>query len=165
MSCLQLVECLFRARWTRLDGLGGLVLTPTRELALQIFEELVKVGKRHEMSAGLLIGGKNVKDEQSRVHAMNILIATPGKYREGFALLTSVYTNLHGRMVVRLSSAVVCWHRQAGFCFSLLPLSVCTWHGPQLQWRGCIVSRACVLLLTHARLCCFCVRASIATHG
>lgn len=40
---LQLIEKLYRARWTKLDGLGALVLTPTRELALQIFEELVKV--------------------------------------------------------------------------------------------------------------------------
>jgi superfamily II DNA/RNA helicase len=37
------VERLYRSRWTKLDGLGALVLTPTRELALQIFEELVKV--------------------------------------------------------------------------------------------------------------------------
>lgn len=44
MYCLQLIEKLYRARWTKLDGLGALVLTPTRELALQIFEELVKVG-------------------------------------------------------------------------------------------------------------------------
>lgn len=34
---------------------------------LQIFDELRKVGKRHEFSAGLLIGGKDVKEEQSRV--------------------------------------------------------------------------------------------------
>lgn len=39
----QLVEKLYRQAWTRLDGLGALVLTPTRELAMQIFEELVKV--------------------------------------------------------------------------------------------------------------------------
>jgi ATP-dependent RNA helicase DDX10/DBP4 len=39
----QVVEKLFRARWTRLDGLGALILTPTRELALQIFQELRKV--------------------------------------------------------------------------------------------------------------------------
>ncbi len=47
----QLVEKLYRLSWTRLDGLGALVLTPTRELALQIFEELVKVrvvGARHK---------------------------------------------------------------------------------------------------------------------
>jgi len=42
---IQLVEKLYRLKWTRLDGLGALVLTPTRELAMQIFEELRKVGR------------------------------------------------------------------------------------------------------------------------
>eukprot|EP00882_Tetradesmus_deserticola_P029701 GHRQ01033292.1.p1 GENE.GHRQ01033292.1~~GHRQ01033292.1.p1 ORF type:complete len:414 (+),score=195.41 GHRQ01033292.1:115-1356(+) len=76
---IPVVEKLYRQSWTRLDGLGALVLTPTRELALQIFEELVKVGKRHDMSAGLLIGGKAVNEEATRVNAMNILVATPGR--------------------------------------------------------------------------------------
>lgn len=65
---VPLVEKLFRARWGRLDGLGGLVVSPTRELAMQIFDELQRVGRRHELSAGLLIGGKDVKEEQSRVN-------------------------------------------------------------------------------------------------
>ena len=43
-------------------------MTPTRELALQIFDELRKVGKRHSYSAGLLIGGKSVKEEQRFVN-------------------------------------------------------------------------------------------------
>jgi ATP-dependent RNA helicase DDX10/DBP4 len=30
------VELLYRRRWGKLDGLGGLVLTPTRELAMQV---------------------------------------------------------------------------------------------------------------------------------
>lgn len=46
---------------------------------MQIFEELRMVGKLHELSAGLLIGGKNVKEEQATVGSMNILIATPGR--------------------------------------------------------------------------------------
>jgi ATP-dependent RNA helicase DDX10/DBP4 len=33
----------------------------------------------HELSAGLLIGGKDVKEEQSTVSSMNILVATPGR--------------------------------------------------------------------------------------
>jgi hypothetical protein len=36
------------------------------------------VGRRHEFSAGLLIGGKKVAEEASRVAALNVLIATPG---------------------------------------------------------------------------------------
>ncbi|KIZ01004.1 hypothetical protein MNEG_6961 [Monoraphidium neglectum] len=74
-----LVELLFRRRWGKLDGLGALVLTPTRELAMQIFDELVKVGRRHEISAGLLIGGKKVSEEATRVASLNVLIATPGR--------------------------------------------------------------------------------------
>jgi predicted hotdog family 3-hydroxylacyl-ACP dehydratase len=38
----------------------------------------LQVGKRHDMSAGLLIGGKAVSEEATRVNAMNILVATPG---------------------------------------------------------------------------------------
>ena len=34
----------------------------------QIFDELRKIGRRHELSAGLLIGGKDVKEEKARVH-------------------------------------------------------------------------------------------------
>lgn len=33
----------------------------------------------HELSAGLLIGGKNVKFEQERIKGMNLLICTPGR--------------------------------------------------------------------------------------
>ena len=67
-NALQVVEKLFRLKWGRLDGLGALIISPTRELAMQIFHELRKVGARHDLSAGLLIGGKNVKEERERVN-------------------------------------------------------------------------------------------------
>jgi ATP-dependent RNA helicase DDX10/DBP4 len=59
---------LYRSCWDRLDGLGAIVLTPTRELAMQIFEVLRKIGRGHSLSAGLLIGGKNVKSERDVVN-------------------------------------------------------------------------------------------------
>ena len=64
----QVVEKLYRLKWGKLDGLGALVISPTRELAMQIFDELRKVGAKHDLSAGLLIGGKNVKEEQGRIN-------------------------------------------------------------------------------------------------
>lgn len=76
---IPVLEKLYRASWSKQDGLGALIISPTRELALQIFDELVKIGKRHSFSAGLLIGGKNVKDEASRIYGMNILVCTPGR--------------------------------------------------------------------------------------
>ncbi|CAG8487655.1 8423_t:CDS:10 [Paraglomus occultum] len=76
---IPILEILYRRLWSQLDGLGALVIAPTRELAVQIFEVLRKVGCQHSFSAGLIIGGKNVRIEQERIQRMNILICTPGR--------------------------------------------------------------------------------------
>lgn len=76
---IPVIERLYRSCWDRLDGLGAIVLTPTRELAMQIFEVLRKIGRGHSLSAGLLIGGKNVKSERDVVNGLNVLVATPGR--------------------------------------------------------------------------------------
>ena len=76
---VPILEHLAKEKWNKEDGLGALVISPTRELAMQIFKVLRKVGKYHQFSAGLLIGGKDLKQEQERVMHMNILICTPGR--------------------------------------------------------------------------------------
>lgn len=70
---------MYRAHWNASDGLGALIISPTRELAVQIFEVLRKIGKAHVFSAGLIIGGKDFKVEKERISRMNILVATPGR--------------------------------------------------------------------------------------
>lgn len=55
-------------------------MSPTRELAIQIFQVLRVVGKHHAFSVGLLIGGKkDFFDEQQQIGTTNIIIATPGR--------------------------------------------------------------------------------------
>lgn len=76
---VPVLENLYRKRWTEYDGLGALILSPTRELAIQIFDVLRKVGRNHTFSAGLVIGGKNLQEEKERLGRMNILVATPGR--------------------------------------------------------------------------------------
>ena len=76
---VPVVERLFREQWTGRDGLGAVVIAPTRELAMQIFEVLRQVGEEHDLAAGLLIGGKDFEEEAKRVREMNILICTPGR--------------------------------------------------------------------------------------
>ncbi|KAJ5423212.1 hypothetical protein N7491_008428 [Penicillium cf. griseofulvum] len=76
---VPILENLYRKKWTELDGLGALVLSPTRELAIQIFEVLRKIGRYHNFSAGLVIGGKSLREEQDRLGRMNILVCTPGR--------------------------------------------------------------------------------------
>ncbi|TBU45315.1 DEAD-domain-containing protein [Dichomitus squalens] len=76
---IPVLEVLYRRKWGPQDGLGALIITPTRELAAQIFEVLRSIGGYHSFSAGLIIGGKNLKDERERLSRMNILVATPGR--------------------------------------------------------------------------------------
>ena len=93
---IPVLEILYRRKWGPQDGLGALVISPTRELviplspclffanivpfqAVQIFEVLRSIGGFHSFSAGLVIGGKNLKDERERLSRMNILVATPGR--------------------------------------------------------------------------------------
>lgn len=67
---------------------------------------VLQVGKQHELSAGLLIGGKDVKEEKGALSQMNILVATPGENRDlagrctAWALLSQV----------RSGARLVGWH-------------------------------------------------------
>lgn len=76
---IPVIEKLYCLQWTRLDGLGALIITPTRELAYQIFETLRKIGIYHDFSAGLIIGGKDLHFEKKRMDQCNIVICTPGR--------------------------------------------------------------------------------------
>lgn len=76
------MEKLYRENWGPEDGVGSIIISPTRELADQIFDVLKSVGKHHNFSAGLLIGGRNQKlvdMEKECVNELNILICTPGR--------------------------------------------------------------------------------------
>lgn len=76
---IPVLENLYRQKWTELDGLGALIISPTRELAIQIFEVLRKIGRYHTFSAGLVIGGRDLQEERERLSRMNILVCTPGR--------------------------------------------------------------------------------------
>ncbi|PXF47583.1 ATP-dependent RNA helicase dbp4 [Gracilariopsis chorda] len=76
---IPLLEILWRKKWNTLDRLGALILCPTRELGIQIFEVLRSVARRHTISAGLVIGGKDFEAEREKVARMNVLVATPGR--------------------------------------------------------------------------------------
>ncbi|XP_011187049.1 probable ATP-dependent RNA helicase DDX10 [Zeugodacus cucurbitae] len=76
---IPVIEHLYMNKWSRTDGVCAIVISPTRELAYQIFETLKRIGRYHDFSAGLIIGGKNLKFERRRMDQCNILICTPGR--------------------------------------------------------------------------------------
>ena len=62
------------------DGPIGLILVPTRELAMQIYSEAKKFGKVYDLNVVCAYGGGN-KWEQSKTFeaGAEIAIATPGR--------------------------------------------------------------------------------------
>ncbi|ETN75085.1 DEAD/DEAH box helicase [Necator americanus] len=76
---IPVLECLWRSSWSTYGGLGALIISPTRELALQTFTVINNVGKHHDFSCALLIGGTDVEYERSRLGSINIIICTPGR--------------------------------------------------------------------------------------
>jgi ATP-dependent RNA helicase DDX10/DBP4 len=76
---VPVLENLYREQWSQPDGLGALIIAPTRELAIQIYQVLRKIGRYHNFSAGLVIGGDNLQEERERVGRMNLLVCTPGR--------------------------------------------------------------------------------------
>ena len=58
----------------------ALILAPTRELALQIFGSIEKLGRSHHLSATVIVGGS---DMQAQIRGLrqrpDILVATPGR--------------------------------------------------------------------------------------
>ena len=79
---LPVVELLHNAKFGSRNGTGAIVISPTRELAMQIYgvcKDLCTSGKHHQ-TYGLIIGGANRRTEAERlVKGVNIIIATPGR--------------------------------------------------------------------------------------
>lgn len=62
------------------NGGNGLVVLPTRELALQVDETLQKIGKSLGIRTAVFIGGASMKIQRDMIRAKpHILIATPGR--------------------------------------------------------------------------------------
>src|ERR1051326_3478322 len=58
----------------------GLVILPTRELALQVDENLNKVGRPLGLKTAILIGGENIGKQLRQLRAKpHVIIATPGR--------------------------------------------------------------------------------------
>ena len=61
-------------------GLRGLILAPTREIAMQTKAFLDLFGKNHDLSTALLIGGMKMKPQLDALKAKpDIIVATPGR--------------------------------------------------------------------------------------
>jgi ATP-dependent RNA helicase DDX49/DBP8 len=68
-------------KWAREpSGIFGLVLTPTRELALQIFEQFQAIGGSQSIKCVLVTGGADMRTQAIELSKRpHIVVATPGR--------------------------------------------------------------------------------------
>ncbi|KAI9223172.1 P-loop containing nucleoside triphosphate hydrolase protein [Blastocladiella britannica] len=77
---LPALELMVAASFKPRNGTGAIIITPTRELALQIFGVARDLLKYHQQTFGLVMGGANRKAEAEKLaKGVNLLIATPGR--------------------------------------------------------------------------------------
>lgn len=74
------IELLYNLKFKPRNGTGVIVVSPTRELALQIFGVARELMAHHTQTLGIVIGGANRRQEAEKlVKGVNLLIATPGR--------------------------------------------------------------------------------------
>jgi len=74
------VELLFRTNFSQNQGTGVIILTPTRELAMQLHDVVKDLFKFNKKSHAVIFGGNYRKKEAQKLEkGVNILIATPGR--------------------------------------------------------------------------------------
>lgn len=74
------VELIYKINFLPRNGVGCLIISPTRELSMQTFGVLKELMKYHNHTYGLVIGGANRKMEAEKLaKGINLLVATPGR--------------------------------------------------------------------------------------
>lgn len=74
------IELVVQLKFAPRNGTGVIIISPTRELAMQIFGVLKDLMKYHSQTYGLIMGGTNRKVEADKLATgINILVATPGR--------------------------------------------------------------------------------------
>ncbi|XP_026191828.1 ATP-dependent RNA helicase HAS1 [Cyclospora cayetanensis] len=74
------MELLYQVKFLPRNGTGVLVISPTRELSLQIYDVAVELAKYLPQTLGLVMGGANRKNEAEKLcKGVNVLVATPGR--------------------------------------------------------------------------------------
>jgi ATP-dependent RNA helicase DDX18/HAS1 len=79
---IPIIELLNSIQFTRKQGTGAIIISPTRELSLQIYGVLRDLMEYSGLpqTHGLIIGGANRKAEADKLaKGVNILVCTPGR--------------------------------------------------------------------------------------
>ncbi|ETS64507.1 hypothetical protein PaG_00969 [Moesziomyces aphidis] len=74
------IEMLHRLKFKPRNGTGAIIISPTRELALQIFGVAKELMAHHHQTFGIIMGGANRRAEADKLQkGVNLIVATPGR--------------------------------------------------------------------------------------
>tara|TARA_B100000029_G_scaffold149195_1_gene144455 strand:- start:153 stop:1418 length:1266 start_codon:yes stop_codon:yes gene_type:complete len=77
---LPILENLSQGRFTRGNQVRALILTPTRELAAQIYENVKTYSANLTLRSGVVFGGVKINPQMMKLRGgVDILVATPGR--------------------------------------------------------------------------------------
>ena len=77
---IPIVELLTRVKWKTRNGLGSVIISPTRELAMQIYGVVEELCAHVPHTHGIVMGGANRRMEAAKLQrGVSILVATPGR--------------------------------------------------------------------------------------
>ena len=77
---LPLLQILSKQSNSNHRKIKALILTPTRELAAQIYDNVIEYSRHLELRSTVIFGGVNQKPQVSKIRSgIDILIATPGR--------------------------------------------------------------------------------------
>lgn len=94
------IEMLHALKFKPRNGTGVIVVSPTRELALQIFSVARDLLKHHSQTYGIVIGGANRRAEADKLgKGVNLLIATPGRLLDHLQNTPFVFKNLKSLII------------------------------------------------------------------
>lgn len=77
---LPAVELLYKLSFMPRNGTGIVIISPTRELSLQIYGVVTELMQYHKQTFAIVMGGANRKQEAEKLQkGVNLLVATPGR--------------------------------------------------------------------------------------
>ena len=80
---LPILQRLRKSEITEDRAVQAVILSPTRELSIQIFEDIGGFSKHMKIECAVLVGGKDIESQQRLLKkGVDIIIATPGRFLE-----------------------------------------------------------------------------------
>ena len=94
------IELLYSLKIKPRNGTAVIIITPTRELALQIFGVARELMQFHSQTCGIVIGGADRRQEATKLSkGVNLLVATPGRLLDHLKNTQFVFSNLKALVI------------------------------------------------------------------